>query len=142
MMLAGRGSLFVCLISGADPVWSSGHEDPCTARGKAARIAAVAELHDGNAPEAPAPAGYHNGAGGTLGQTEAAPVEAEVTQEQETAETARTEATAEAAADRATPTPEARPPRARRAPQRRVSPERRMAISAGLVPAPPHAPLF
>ena len=51
-MLAGRGSLFFCLISGADPVWSSGHEDPCTARGKAARIAAVAELHDDNAPSA------------------------------------------------------------------------------------------
>ncbi|MDW6058112.1 hypothetical protein SAZ11_08415 [Streptomyces sp. FXJ1.4098] len=104
IMLAGRGSLFFCLISGADPVWSSGHEDPCTAR-----IAAVAELHDGNAPEAPAPAKYRNGAGCTLGQTEAAPVEAEATQEQETAETARTEATAEAAAGRAAPTPEARP---------------------------------
>ncbi|WP_340375860.1 hypothetical protein U5640_12325 [Streptomyces sp. SS7] len=69
--LAGRGSFFVCLISGADPVWSSGYEDPCTARGKAARIAAVAELHDGNTPEAPAPAEYRNGAGSSLGQTEA-----------------------------------------------------------------------
>ncbi|MFF8917489.1 hypothetical protein ACF08M_30315 [Streptomyces sp. NPDC015032] len=102
-MLAGRGSLFFCLISGADPVWPSGHEDPCTARDKTARIAAVAELHDGNAPEAPGPAEYRNGAGGTLGQTEAAPVETEATQEQETAETARTEATAEAAAGRAAP---------------------------------------
>ncbi|MEU3049095.1 hypothetical protein ABZ705_21740 [Streptomyces sp. NPDC006984] len=93
---------------------------------------AVAELHDGNAPEAPAPAEYRNGAGSSLGQTEAAPVEAEATQEQETVETARMEA----AAGRAAPTPEARPPRARCAPQRRVSPERRMAISAGPVPAP------
>jgi hypothetical protein len=54
-------------------------------------------------PEAPAPAEYRNGAGGTLGQTEAAPVEAEATQEQETAETARTEATAEATAGRPPP---------------------------------------
>ncbi|MGW4104778.1 hypothetical protein ACWEGV_16930, partial [Streptomyces sp. NPDC004976] len=87
MMLAGRGSLFFRLISGDDPVWSPGHEGPCTARGKAARVAAVAELHDGNAPEAPAPAENRNGAGGTLGQTKVAPVEAEATQEQETAET-------------------------------------------------------
>ncbi|MFJ4622252.1 hypothetical protein [Streptomyces sp. NPDC088812] len=58
-------------------------------------------MHDGNAPEAPAPAEYRNGAGGTLGQTEAAPCEAEATQKQETVETARTEATAEAAAGRA-----------------------------------------
>ncbi|WP_405775960.1 hypothetical protein [Streptomyces sp. NBC_01538] len=101
MMLAGRGSLSFCRISGADPVWSSGHEDTCTARGKAARIAAVAELHDGNAPpEAPAPAEYRNGAGGTLVQTEAAPVEAEATLAQETASTARTQATQDAAASR------------------------------------------
>ncbi|WP_141662910.1 hypothetical protein [Streptomyces sp. Wb2n-11] len=61
---------------------------------------AVAELHDGNAPEAPAPAEYRNGAGGTLGQTEAEPVEVEATQAQETAFTARTQATQDTAASR------------------------------------------
>lgn len=51
-------------------------------------------------PEAPAPAEYRNGAGGTLVQTEAAPVEAEATLAQETASTARTQATQDAAASR------------------------------------------
>lgn len=51
-------------------------------------------------PEAPAAAEYRNGAGGALGQTAAAPVEAEATQAQETASTARTQATQDAAASR------------------------------------------
>ncbi|MGW2419018.1 hypothetical protein ACWC0C_07095 [Streptomyces sp. NPDC001709] len=82
----------------------------CPFRGKAARVAAVERL-TGAPVQAPAPAEYRNGHGGTLGQEpEPAPVE-DAAEAVETAEQTRSVAVETAAKSRPAPAPKTRPPR-------------------------------
>lgn len=81
----------------------------CSARGKAARVAAVAEL-TGAPVVAPGPQSQPNG---STKAAEESPTAAEATEATETASTARTRAVAASAKTRPAPAPEAKPPRAR-----------------------------